>query len=46
MTGSPLIRALDRVGVVFLVFLAVIAVVVPLGNLLVPPSSARSPSWC
>jgi urea transport system permease protein len=39
MTGSPLIRALDRVGIVFLVFLAVIAVVVPLGNLLVPPSS-------
>src|ERR1700720_3132737 len=39
MTGSPLIRALDRVGVVFLVLLAVIAVAVPLGNLLVPPSS-------
>src|ERR1700738_4801364 len=39
MTGSPLIRALDRGGVVFLVLLAVIAVAVPLGNLLVPPSS-------
>jgi len=39
MSGSPLIRALDRVGLVFLVFLAVIAVIVPLGNLLVPPSS-------
>ncbi len=39
MTGSPLIRALDRVGVVFLVLLAIIAVAVPLGNLLVPPSS-------
>jgi urea transport system permease protein len=39
MTGSPLIRALDRVAVVFLVLLAIIAVAVPLGNLLVPPSS-------
>jgi urea transport system permease protein len=39
MTGSPLIRALDRVGIVFLVLLAAIAVLVPLGNLLVPPSS-------
>jgi urea transport system permease protein len=39
MTGSPLIRALDRVGVVFLLLLTVIAVVVPVGNLLVPPSS-------
>jgi urea transport system permease protein len=39
MTGSPLIRALDRVGVMFLLLLAVIAVVVPVGNLLVPPSS-------
>src|SRR5207244_3790583 len=39
MTGSPLIRALDRVGVVFLVLLAIIAVAVPLGNLMVPPSS-------
>jgi urea transport system permease protein len=39
MTGSPLIRALDRVSVSFLVLLAIIAVAVPLGNLLVPPSS-------
>ena len=39
MTGSPLIRALDRVGVAFLVLLAVIAVLVPVGNLLVPASS-------
>src|ERR1700736_5684395 len=39
MTGSPLIRALDRVGVVFLVLLAVIAVAVPLGNLLLPEGS-------
>jgi urea transport system permease protein len=39
MTGSPLIRVLDRVAVVFLVLLAIIAVAVPLGNLLVPPSS-------
>ncbi len=39
MTSSPLIRALDRVGIVFLVFLAIIAVVVPVGNLLIPASS-------
>jgi urea transport system permease protein len=39
MTGSPLIRALDRVGLVFLVLLAAIAVLVPVGNLLVPASS-------
>jgi urea transport system permease protein len=39
MSGSPLIRALDRVGVSFLVLLAIIAVVVPAGNLLVPASS-------
>ena len=39
MSSSPLIRALDRVGVAFLVFLAVIAVGVPLANLAVPPSS-------
>jgi urea transport system permease protein len=39
MTGSPLIRALDRVGIAFIVFLGVIAVAVPLGNLLVPASS-------
>jgi urea transport system permease protein len=39
MSGSPLIRALDRVGIVFLLLLAVIAVGVPLANLAVPPSS-------
>jgi urea transport system permease protein len=39
VSSSPLIRALDRVGVAFLVFLAVIAVGVPLANLAVPPSS-------
>jgi len=39
MTGSPLIRALDRVGAVFLVLLAVIAVMIPVGNLFVPASS-------
>jgi urea transport system permease protein len=40
MTGSPLIRALDRVGVAFLVLLGVIAVGVPLLSLAVPPGSA------
>jgi urea transport system permease protein len=39
MTGSPLIRALDRLGVTFLVLLGVIAVAVPLLNLAVPQSS-------
>jgi urea transport system permease protein len=39
MTGSPLIRALDRVGIGFLILLAAIAVIVPVGNLLVPASS-------
>jgi urea transport system permease protein len=40
MTDSPLIRALDRAGVSFLILLAVIAVAVPLLNLAVPPSSS------
>ncbi len=39
MTGSPLIRALDRGAVVFLAVLAVIAVGVPALNLALPPSS-------
>jgi urea transport system permease protein len=39
MTGSPLIRALDRGAVVFLAVLAVIAVAVPALNLALPPSS-------
>jgi urea transport system permease protein len=39
MTGSPLIRALDRVGLVFLLLLAAFAILVPVGNLLVPASS-------
>jgi len=40
MTDSPLIRALDRAGVSFLIVLAIIAVGVPLLNLTVPQSSA------
>ena len=40
MSGSPLIRALDRGAVVFLVLLAAIAILVPALNLLLPPSSA------
>jgi urea transport system permease protein len=39
MSGSPLIRALDRGGIAFLVVLAVIAVGVPLFNLALPPLS-------
>jgi urea transport system permease protein len=39
MSGSPLIRALDRGAVVFLAVLAVIAVAVPALNLALPSSS-------
>ena len=39
MTSSPLIRALDRGAVWFVFVLAAIGVVVPLLNLLLPPSS-------
>jgi urea transport system permease protein len=39
MTPSPLTRALDRNARIFLIVLAVIAVAVPLSNLLLPPSS-------
>ena len=39
MSGSPLIRALDRGGIVFLLVLGVIAVGVPLLNMVLPPSS-------
>jgi urea transport system permease protein len=39
MSSSPLIRALDRGGIAFLVILAVIAVGVPLLNLALPESS-------
>jgi urea transport system permease protein len=39
MSNSPLIRALDRGGIVFLVALAVIGAGVTLANLLLPPSS-------
>jgi urea transport system permease protein len=39
MIGGPLMRALDRVSVVFLLVLAAIAIAVPLLNLVVPPSS-------
>ncbi|HWL03666.1 MAG TPA: urea ABC transporter permease subunit UrtC [Xanthobacteraceae bacterium] len=37
--GGPLIRALDRGGVVFVLIVAAIGILVPLLNLLVPPSS-------
>ena len=39
MTGSPLIRALDRGAVWFVLVLVAIGVAVPLLNLFVPPSS-------
>jgi urea transport system permease protein len=39
MTSSPLIRALDRTSVAVLVVLAAVAVVVPVLNLALPPSS-------
>jgi len=39
VTASPLIRALDRAGVTFLVLLAVIAIAVPVLNLALPPAS-------
>jgi urea transport system permease protein len=39
MTPFPLTRALNRGAVIFIVLLAAIAIVVPLLNLLVPPSS-------
>jgi urea transport system permease protein len=40
MTGSPLIRALDRVTIPFLLLLAAVAVAVPALNLAVSPLSA------
>jgi urea transport system permease protein len=40
MTSSPLIRALDRGAVWFVLVLAAIGVVVPLLNLALPPASA------
>src|SRR5262245_40014368 len=39
MTSSPLIRALDRGAVWFVLLLAAIGVIVPLLNLMLPPSS-------
>ena len=39
MTGSPLIRALDRGAVAFIFVLFAIGIAVPLLNLLLPPSS-------
>jgi urea transport system permease protein len=39
MTGSPLIRALDRVSVVFLLVLVAAAILIPALNLLLPESS-------
>ena len=39
MTGSPLIRALDRGAVWFVLVLAAVGILVPLLNLLLPPSS-------
>ena len=39
MTGSPLIRALDRGAVWFVLVLAAVGIIVPLLNLLLPPSS-------
>src|SRR2546430_3932088 len=39
MTSSPLIRALDRSAVTFVLVLVAIGVIVPVLNLLLPPSS-------
>jgi urea transport system permease protein len=39
MTGSPLIRALDRVSVGFLLVLAAVGILIPALNLLLPESS-------
>jgi urea transport system permease protein len=39
MSNSPLIRALDRGGIAFLIVLAVVAAGVTLANLVLPPSS-------
>ena len=39
MTSSPLIRALDRSAVAFILVLLAIGLIVPLLNLLLPPSS-------
>src|SRR4051812_50018174 len=39
MTSSPLIRALDRSAVTFIVVMVAIGIAVPLLNLLLPPSS-------
>jgi len=39
MTGSPLTRALDRTSVIFILFLAAVAIGVPVLNLMLPPSS-------
>jgi urea transport system permease protein len=39
MTGSPLTRALDRTTVVFLIVLAIVAIGVPMLNLMLPPTS-------
>jgi urea transport system permease protein len=39
MMGGPLLRALDRVSVVFLVLMGAVAILVPVFNLLVPPES-------
>ena len=42
MTPFPLIRTMDRGGLIFVGLLAAIAVVVPLLNLALPPTSPFS----
>jgi methyl-accepting chemotaxis protein len=39
MTGSPLTRALDRTSVIFILFLAAVAIGVPVLNLMLPPAT-------
>ena len=38
MNGGPIIRTLDKQAIVFLTILSAVAIVVPLSNLLLPPS--------
>ena len=41
MMGGPLLRALDRVSVVFLILMAAVAILIPVFNLMVPPESPK-----
>jgi hypothetical protein len=39
MIAGPILRALDRVSIVFLVLMGAVAILVPVLNLLVPPDA-------